>query len=240
MSVRQAPDGHALGGMSYFVETAEDVALLPAPAQALLAKSTLALFEDPPTGLEARARKARFAPLRDWLRSLAAMRCELEVHLPEGPRARAMLRFHPVLEGVRALEPALEWVRAASIPKRGPASLREVYALAGAINLYYAGSNYLVHPAESFTARALVETHYRTAGEFSFYGAPSDYAGLDLRSARPLWMADGDVLFWTPAGRTFWLGREHAVADPGTDWGSVDDALERLFRSLIANRPFLA
>jgi hypothetical protein len=250
VTLRREADGYGLGGWSHYLESPADIDTLPRAVRKLLEPprlqpSVLELFAGFPASLRERAGAATFPPLARWLRSLAKTRCELEVHRPDGLPPSVMLRFHhPASDARASWAPALVPVSPRKIPRACPPLLREIYTLAGGINLQYACSGSLVAPGDGETAHRLVlRTWSSTSPELrdcAFYGSLADYAHVELRTARPLWEADGDFLFWTPQGSTFWLGHEHYGGVPGADWGRLEEALARIFRALLAHEYFHA
>jgi hypothetical protein len=237
VTITKRPDAYGLGGTSLIASEPGDVARLPKAARRLISDATIDLFVRHPESMEQRAEAATFGPLRRWLSQVAETACTLEVHRPHGLAPSVMLRFQ---RAGRALTPAL--VQSAGGPPATNVWIREVDALVGGINLAYASAGFLILPEERSSARALVE---RTESllepemrDAAFYGRSESYPAGVLDDATSLWQSDGDVLFYTSRDRTFWLGCEQYTGAPGTDWGSIEEALTRLFTSLARDERF--
>lgn len=125
-----------MGGRSFFLDAAEELAQLPPEAAGQLTARQRAFFQGFPDTLHALADRAvadlpDLPALATWLHDLAAARCTLEVHLPEYVSPQTWLRF-PLEEKWR---PAFNLLTPSFSPEgTPPAPLDALYRLVGEID----------------------------------------------------------------------------------------------------------
>ncbi len=213
-----------LGGPSFYLTMPSDWKKLPTKAQHTVAPALLQMFADFPQTLQQLAKNQRFEPLAKLLVVAAAGSCVLEVHLSEYVTPTAALTFR--VDGAKfSITGPQDIEHEMSIPT----PLRDVHRSVGGIYLEYMVSGSLMSPA------GVLSLNEFRAQFGNLFDIPKR-----LPPAVAFYEVDGDYLFCTKAGATFWLGSEHYTGKPGAAGKSVDAVLTEMLKQFRQGKKYHA
>lgn len=187
-----------------------------------------------PAELAKDVERARLGALRVFAAAMSKRTVRIEIHLPDpmDPNAGSVTRarFEDAAHAVRSPGLVGPDPRAvAQLPESCPASLKELYASFGAIDLARMTSGSIVDPIALASATSILDE----------VGAvrPEWLTEARLTDAHAFWEIDGDALCWTGEGGTLWIRRQPA------DWSftpgpEIDEALGAILAALARGEPY--